>query len=108
MDYITARKAAKTMVVANHPERPKIVYNIPPPAETRGGVRKYDHFYPFEDMLPGGSFWVPADTLCTRGAITKFAKKSGWKFITRAQSEDGVPNTKVGKGRRGMRVWRVE
>lgn len=105
--YILARRAAPRMQVPNHPEAPVIVSNIPVPGEARGGLRKFDHYYPFEDMKPGDSFWVPSATQCTAGAVTKFAKKSGWKFISRAQALDGRKNTEVGKAHRGTRVWRT-
>jgi hypothetical protein len=109
--YIIARKAARVLQVANHKEQPKVVYDILPPVETRGGVRKYDHFYPFEDMKPGGSFWVESSSRCTLGAVTKFAKKTGWKFMTRAQTEDGRANNEVRESKnvkRGTRVWRLK
>lgn len=106
--YLQQRKKAKVLAVPNHPETPKIDHHIPPPVEARGGVRKFDHFYPFEEMKPGDSFWVPSQTYCTAGAVTKFAAKSGWKFISRGQSQDGKANSQVGnKSKRGTRVWRV-
>lgn len=110
-EYITRRKSARLLVVPNHPERPRIVSHIPVPVQTRGGARKWDNFYPFQDMKPGDSFWVPSETNCTGGAVTKFAKKSGWKFVTRGVTEDGRKNGEVSgkvKGLRGTRVWRVE
>ena len=106
-EYVESRKNARLLVVPNHPDRPEIVSNIPIPLEKRGGVRKYDHFYPFEDMKVGDSFWVPSTTYCTLGAITKFSKKTGWKFSTRAQSKDGLSNNKVAVEKRGVRVWRI-
>lgn len=108
-NYIARRKAAKRVAAENHPEPPRIVSNIPIPVETRGGARaeRYRHFYPFEDMKVGDSFWVPSGTQCTAGAITKFAKKSGWKFTQRGQAEDGRRNKSVGAAQRGTRVWRT-
>lgn len=108
--YIGARKVAKPLHVANHPDQPRIDHDRPIPVEARGGLRKYDHFYPFEQMQPGDSFWVPAESNCTAGAVTKFAAKSGWSFTSRAETQDGRPNSTVGsskKGLRGRRVWRV-
>lgn len=52
--YLTGRRASRTLQVPNHPERPEIEHGIPLPVEARGGLRKYDHFYPLEDMKPGG------------------------------------------------------
>jgi len=108
-EYLKQRREAKPMLVPNHPERPEIVYSVPPPARTKGGVRKFDHFYPFEDMKPGASFWVPSNTYCTAGAISKFAKRTGWKFTSRGETENGVPNAKASrKEDRGTRVWRLK
>lgn len=107
--YVEARKKAKRLLVSNHPERPEIVSNIPIPVQTRGGARKFDCFYPFEDMKVGDSFWVPSDTQCTAGAVSKFAKRTGWGFVTRGQAMDGRVNKVVGKkGERGTRVWRTK
>lgn len=105
--YIEERQASRRLKVPNHPSPPEIDHNIPIPTEARGGTRKYDHFYPFEQMQPGDSFWVPSTTQCTSGAITKFSKKSGWKFTSRAQTKDGCSNKQVSRGKRGTRVWRV-
>lgn len=106
-NYIEQRLKARIMQVENHSAPPKIEHHIPIPVENRGGVRKFDHFYPFEKMKIGDSFWVDSNSDCTCGAITRFAKKSGWKFVSRAQSIDGRPNVKVGRPKRGRRVWRV-
>lgn len=105
--YLAGRKSAKPLLVPNHPERPKIVSDRPPPVEARGGLRKFDHFYPFEEMKVGDSFWVPAQSSCTAGAVTKFSKRTGWKFTSRGEAEDGRTNGKVGPGWRGTRVWRI-
>lgn len=110
--YLEARKESRVMQVANHPGQPKIISTRPIPVEARGGLRKFDHFYPFESMNTGDSFWVPSPTGCTPGAVAKFAKKSEWKFVTRAQAEDGTPNSKISGVRargkkRGTRVWRI-
>ena len=107
--YLTERTSSKRVEVQNHPDPPLIVYDRPLPVEARGGTRKFDHYYPFEDMKPGGSFWVPSNSYCTAGAVTKFAKKTGWRFITRGQTEDGRPNgaENAASGKRGTRVWRV-
>lgn len=106
--YLKERKTAKLLLVPNHPEPPVIVSNIPIPVEARGGTRKFDHFYPFELMKPGDSFWVQSGTQCTAGAVTKFAKRTGWRFVSRGQTEDGVPNIKATNNRkRGTRIWRI-
>lgn len=108
VDFIEARKASRRMQVANHPVAPTMDSPARPiPVETRGGLRKYDHFYPFEEMAVGDSFWVPSDTGCTPGAVTKFAKKSGWRFVTSAQTFDGISNTTAPRKMRGTRVWRI-
>lgn len=105
--YVERRKASPMLKTDHHPKRPEIVSNIPAPERKIGGARRYDHFYPFEEMRVGDSFWVPGETQCTRGAVTKFAKKSGWRFTVRAESKDGRPWSKVGKEKRGLRVWRL-
>jgi hypothetical protein len=111
-DYITSRKSARRIKVPNHPDQPVIEHKLfPIPIEKRGGSRprRFDHFYPLEEMEVGDSFWVPADTTCTSGALTKFAKRTGWKFTYRAQTQDGKPNDRVRKdtNKRGTRVWRI-
>lgn len=105
--YLQARSASRTLWVANHPTVPQIEHGVPPPVEARGGVRKYDHFYPFERMLVGDSFWVSATSSCTAGAVTKFAKRTGWRFVTRGQTQDGTVNRLATKSLRGTRVWRT-
>jgi hypothetical protein len=105
--YVEARLAARKLKVPNHPQIPQIDHDRSLPVQTRGGVRKFDHFYPFERMKPGDSFWVPSDTQCTAGAMTKFSQKSGWKFVSRGQAQDGRPNGQVGRKLRGTRVWRI-
>lgn len=108
--YIAKRKAAKRLEVPNHPEPPRVISDRPIPVEARGGTRKFTHFYPFEEMKPGDSFWVPSGTQCTAGAISKFAKKSGWRFTSRGQAEDGRANGQISgtRAERGTRVWRVK
>lgn len=117
LSYIDTRISAKSIRPPNHPLIPEIVSNIPPPIELRGGLRKMDHYYPFERMqaprMVDGewiydSFWVPSSTGCTPGAVTKFAKKSGWRFTTRGETKDGNPNKTATKSLRGTRVWRIE
>lgn len=105
--YLAARRTSRQLAVPNHPDIPVIESGVPLPVERRGGVRKFDHFYPFENMGVGDSFWVPSTTYCTAGAVTRFAKRTGWKFVTRAQTRDGKPNKGAGKAKRGTRVWRV-
>jgi hypothetical protein len=107
--YIAARKRAKRVAAVNHSAPIKIIYSRPIPVEKRGSM-KFHHFYPFEDMKPGGSFWIQSDEklMCPRAAVSQFAKKSGWKFITRGQSKDGRPNKEVHRlGERGVRIWRI-
>lgn len=107
--YIKLRKSAKRIKVPNHPNAPEIEKGIALPLEARGGLRKLDHYYPFEDMEIGDSFWVPSLSQCTSGAISKFSKKSGWSFISRGQSKDGTFNKVVmKKSLRGTRVWRTK
>ena len=113
--YIAARKASKRTIAQHHPETPIIVSDRPIPVETRGGLRKFDHFYPFEEMKVGDSFWVPlhgSTSACTKGAVTKFAKKSGWQFTTRSQDKAGRANSRIASHMRfklaGIRIWRVK
>ncbi len=108
--YLAKRRSAKRHGTVNHPEPPKIERGVPLPVEARGGTRprRYDHLYPFEDMRVGDSFWVPAgEWNCTSGAMTKFARRTGYKFISRGQARDGRANSGVGQGERGTRVWRM-
>lgn len=104
-EYLERRLSARTLKVPNHPKVPEIEHGIPMPPQ-RGGVAKFDHFYPFELMKPGDSFWVPSNTFCTAGAIHKFAKRTGWKFVSRGQHQDGKPNNGSSK-KNGTRVWRT-
>lgn len=106
-EYIEARRKSRIIPVANHPEQPEIEKGVPIPIEARGGLRKYDHFYPFEKMEIGDSFWVSSSSYCTAGAVTKFSKKTGWKFISRGESKAGVANSLAAKNKRGTRVWRI-
>ncbi len=106
-EFITKRKHAKYRASTHNHPKVLLEHNIPVPTTKRGGARVWDHFYPFESMAPGDSFWVESSSNCTSGAVTQFAKKSGWKFITRAQSKDGVPNRICANSKRGTRVWRV-
>lgn len=107
-DYLVSRRKSRVLSVPNHPQRPEIEHGIPVPLERRGGVRKFDHFYPFEDMKPGDSFWVPGETYCTAGAITKFSKRTGWKFVSRRQTKEGLSSAEIKNNRKlGTRVWRV-
>lgn len=118
--YLEARRSAKRVKVANHPKPPEITWDFPL-VERRGGARqaRFNHFYPLElmpepryeitsDTLQYASFWVKGESRCTAGALTKFARRTGWKFKSRAQAEDGTSNSKVGKAKRGLRVWRVK
>ena len=84
--YLESRKTSRRLKVPNHPARIEIVSNIPVPVEARGGVRKFDHYYPFEDMGPGDSFWVPSATQCTAGARNEVCKKD-WVEICIPKSD---------------------
>lgn len=108
-DFLTKRKEGKKVKPVAHPQAtPEIDHDVPVPVELRGGSRNFSHFYPFEEMAVGDSFWVQADSNCTSGACSKFAKKTGWGFVTRSQTKDGKRNRKRnGTGRNGTRVWRV-
>lgn len=108
--YVALRLAAPKLEAQHHPKAPEIEKGIPVPTQTRGGTRRFDSFYPLEQMQPGNSFWVPSETGCTLGAVSKFARKSGWKFVTRGQTKEGQKNSEVSgkrKGLRGIRVWRT-
>lgn len=106
--YVEARRRSRRLIAQHHPSAPVIDKNVPiPTTGARGGLRKFDHFYPFELMEPGDSFWVPGSTQCTAGAVTKFAKKSGWKFMSRGQGQDGTANKELPRSTRGVRVWRI-
>lgn len=55
--------------------------------------------YPFADMVPGDSFFVPGTAAKNVGASASgWGYRRGQKFTTRTVTEDGVP---------GVRVWRV-
>lgn len=109
-DYIAQRLASRRFSrTEHHPEPPQIDSDRPIPVEARGGLRNgnFIHFYPFERMRVGDSFWVPEGQKCTAGAMHRFAKRSGWTFISRAQAQDGRPIRTVGVAKRGTRVWRT-
>lgn len=107
--FIQARLAAPLMKSRNH-SRPQIEKGIPVPGK-KHHVAKHDHFYPFEAMEVGDSFWVEGDKHCTSRAVSIFTAKTGWKFITRGQLKDGRANKFGHAGRkkdaRGQRIWRV-
>lgn len=107
--YLVARRSSRTMTSNKHGESPpKIERNVPIP-EKKKQVSKFDHFYPFENMKVGDSFWVAGDQYCTSRAVTQFTARTGWRFVTKGQSRDGRKNCNVGKHEeRGQRVWRVE
>jgi len=108
-DYIAAREAAKPLKESKF-DPIEITLDVPIPLELRGGTRKWDHFFPFEDMKQvGASFWVPKEHVqSARSMATAFTKRTGWKFVSRAQSKEGVPNAKVGDKKQGVRIWRIE
>lgn len=68
---------------------------IPPPQRTRR--RKYR--YPFQDMQPGDSIFVPgARAAHLHQTARRNTAGTGWRFTTRAVAENGVA---------GARCWRV-
>lgn len=116
--YVRARLASRRVSVSNHPDEPELTFTRPAPTKVpgksspggaRGGFRwcKFDHFYPFEVMLVGQSFWVPSQRGCTHGAVTKFARASGWKFVCSSEGEDGTRNRQLPVEVKGVRVWRI-
>lgn len=124
-EYCQKRQKAPRLKPTKHPgPRPLVEKDRPIPVElverqTRrdysksklGGARNFSHFYPFEDMEIGDSFWVRCETNCTTGAISKFSKKTGRKFLHRMERKDGKVikrGEKVGKSERGRRVWRIK
>lgn len=112
-DYLEARRQFKEVRATQHHGRrakPEIEKGIPVPTRGKNAHANGRHFYPFEDMEIGDSFWVPdpAGHTCTKSAITAFASRSGWKFTLRGQAQDGRMNRVVGKkSERGTRVWRI-
>lgn len=53
--------------------------------------------FPFSEMQPGDSFWVPTGAFradFVRTAAHLWRSKHGWTFITRKESD-------------GLRVWRM-
>lgn len=105
MEYLEFRNQAKVRPTVEHGrEAPEIepagTFPIPP---RKGGANNNTHFYPFERLAVG----VAADTYCTSGAASKFTQRTGWKFICRGQTKDGVLNSKAGPKARGCRVWRT-
>lgn len=116
LDFLARRRAAKKLQSTDeHGPRPRIERGVPVPAELRGGPRHFAHFYPFEDMEIGDSFWVPGGTTCTNGAAMKFGEKTGWQFRCRAETRDGRRVKTVGSRpapgkphERGTRVWRIK
>lgn len=108
-DYLEARTKAARVRSRKITSVVEIEQGVPIPVETRGGVHvaNFDHFYPFEDMKVGDSFWVADGLAAVRPATTKFAAKSGWKFLTRAQSREGKKAMNTPHSKRGVRVWRT-
>lgn len=107
-NYLDVRRKAPVRKTQHHGAKPpEIEKGIPIPQETRGGAHNFSHFYPFEEMEVGDSFWIKGSTGCTKGAVSDFAKKTGRKFTCRSQSKDGRSNKAVGKEHRGLRVWRI-
>ena len=115
-EYLANRLASGFRPSLKHgdSEPPKIEsagqFPIPMKVPRGTGHMNGTHFYPFENMKIGDSFWVsdPEGKRCTAVAVSRFAKKTGWKFLTRCQTEDGRPGSKVKQKYRGTRVWRVE
>lgn len=106
--YVQQRKA-NSVRPTHHADlvQPEIDKGIPIPTQTRGGAHYMSHFYPFEKLEVGDSFWVPVDCKAVIPAMAKFAKKSGWKLISRGQSREGKSNNVAGRTKRGFRIWRV-
>lgn len=72
----------------------KIDRNVPIPE-----YGQYRH-YPWGQLQPGDSFFVPGQTISgLGGSISRARKVFGFKLISRTVTEDGV---------KGVRVWRVE
>jgi len=69
--------------------------NVPAPYAQRN--RKF----PWGEMQPGDSFFVPSRTTRTMGGTLGQARKQypDWVLVARTVTEDGV---------KGVRVWRVE
>ena len=89
----------------------KIESGIPVPVEARGGDRKSsDRENPLkgaEQMRVGDSFWVKASQKELKPQLERLLLQ-GWKFVMRAQTEDGRPGgNRMNSRSRGTRVWRV-
>lgn len=106
------RKSRRTKPLHEPPPRPQVEIGIPIPPDGRGGNNSssFDHFYPFERMKVGYSFWVAETKQNAMSAAVKFAAKTGRKFVSRAITKDGRKNGKVSNssGLRGTRVWRIK
>lgn len=72
----------------------KIDKNVPVPSGKRGPAA-----YPWDDMQPGDSFFVPGKTPKTLGGAVVTPKNRGMKIRTRSVTENGVA---------GVRIWRVD
>ena len=76
----------------------KIDKDIPMPEKGGGGVRKT---YPFADMQPGDSVFLPLKKNGANAAL-RSARKRGeipteWQWVREDRTEDGVE---------GVRIWR--
>jgi hypothetical protein len=67
------------------------------------GNRKYAQDFPFSQMKPGDSFFVPAtgykSVLSLQSSLMSSARQHGLKAASRRLKEHG---------RAGVRIWRVE
>jgi hypothetical protein len=71
--------------------------NVPIPRKR--GSRTGQYRYPFRQMLPGQSFFVPDGNPGTlQHGAKRATREQGWTFTTRSVVENGVP---------GVRCWRV-
>ncbi len=69
------------------------------------GAGKERQKYPFGEMRPGDSFFVPGGaTVNAHGnksaysAASNYGRAHGWKFSARTVTENGV---------KGVRIWRI-
>lgn len=69
------------------------------PISNRKGGAGRPSKYPFSQMLIGQSFWVSESRRSVGSAALIHGKTYNRKFITRAETINGV---------KGIRVWRVE
>lgn len=84
----------------------KIESNIPIPARTYTGGRAMS--YPFDELQPGQSVFIPGDEATQRAAISSAAswrkRRGGTLQITTRANQTAVVN---GKEVKGARIWRT-